>query len=188
MGRNGSGKSTFCDAIEFALTGEMYRLKSKTEKGETVKDYFWWRGEGLATDHFVSLGTVDENEKEVIIKRGEQLIKPSESDINNMFCNNSMSPIDAIGNLCRSAIIRDELISELSLDLSETERFNFVRSNIGIYDLSIIEKTIEKAFSNIKKNLSNLEENYNSLRNMLSIKNIGAKRHQSSDAKTTGNY
>jgi len=169
-GRNGSGKSTFCDAIEFALTGDIHRFKSKTEKGETVKDYFWWRGEGLTSDHYVSIGIVNENEQESIIKRGGRSIYPSEEEIHKLLCNNLMAPADAIGHLCRTAIIRDELISDLSLDLSETERFNFVRSNIGIYDLSLIERTIEKTIANIRNDLSNLERNYIELRTILSRK------------------
>lgn len=52
-GRNGSGKSTVCDAVEFVLTGTLSRFESSKEHGESIADYLWWRGEGGPRDRFV---------------------------------------------------------------------------------------------------------------------------------------
>jgi hypothetical protein len=41
--------------------------------------------------------------------------------------------------------LRDELIGQLSLDLSETERFQLVRSTIGAFDFSDLERRIDVA-------------------------------------------
>src|SRR5436853_6565213 len=59
-GRNGVGKSTIFDAIEFALTGVLSKYKDAKASGETVADYLWWTGEGPApADRYVEVGFVD---------------------------------------------------------------------------------------------------------------------------------
>src|SRR3546814_9440490 len=45
-GRNGVGKSTIFDAVEFALTGHLSKYKDAKADGETVADYIWWAGNG----------------------------------------------------------------------------------------------------------------------------------------------
>ena len=45
-GRNGAGKSTIFDAVEFALTGTLGKYDDAKASGETVADYLWWTGEG----------------------------------------------------------------------------------------------------------------------------------------------
>src|SRR5579864_4251612 len=43
-GRNGSGKSSICDALEYALTGRLSRFAvTDVEGGERIDDYIWWR-------------------------------------------------------------------------------------------------------------------------------------------------
>ena len=54
-GRNGSGKSSICDAIEFALTGQFPGDTAAKEKGESWKDYIWWRGAGAPAKRYVSV-------------------------------------------------------------------------------------------------------------------------------------
>ena len=43
-GRNGVGKSTMCDAIEFALTGELSSYNLEESSNDVVEPYIWWRG------------------------------------------------------------------------------------------------------------------------------------------------
>ncbi|WP_163980929.1 AAA family ATPase, partial [Raoultella ornithinolytica] len=45
-GRNGVGKSTLCDAVEFALTGQIDKYLVDKAAKESLDDYVWWRGEG----------------------------------------------------------------------------------------------------------------------------------------------
>ena len=37
-GKNGSGKSTICDAIEFAIRGDIRAFPGHKEKGESLQD------------------------------------------------------------------------------------------------------------------------------------------------------
>ena len=45
-GRNGVGKSTIFDAVEYALTGELTKYGEAKAAGQTVADYLRWRGAG----------------------------------------------------------------------------------------------------------------------------------------------
>src|SRR5882762_9762692 len=69
VGRNGAGKSTVCDAIEFALTGTITRHRSGSEKGENIDQYLWWRGADSPPKRYVSLTLVDEGGREYVITR-----------------------------------------------------------------------------------------------------------------------
>jgi len=43
-GRNGSGKSSICDALEYVLTRRLSRFgPADVEGGERIDDYIWWR-------------------------------------------------------------------------------------------------------------------------------------------------
>ena len=62
-GRNGVGKSTIFDAIEFAITGRLgkYRVdKSGTDK---LEDYIWWCGDGNATSSYVKVGFISDQDQ-----------------------------------------------------------------------------------------------------------------------------
>ncbi len=50
-GRNGVGKSTICDAIEFALTGTIDKYNDAKSGNETIQDYIWWRTAEKARTH-----------------------------------------------------------------------------------------------------------------------------------------
>lgn len=41
-GRNGVGKSTIFDAVEFGLTGTITKYGDATADRETIADYIWW--------------------------------------------------------------------------------------------------------------------------------------------------
>ena len=130
-GRNGVGKSTLFDAIEYALTGRINKYTIEKAGGESWADYVWWCGEGRADDHYVSITFLNDEGQEFEIKRSREGTQAfDEKIIDNLFVSD-FSPEDALSRLCQTAIIRDELITGLSLDLSETARFDFVRSALG---------------------------------------------------------
>lgn len=134
-GRNGVGKSTVCDAIEFALTGSINKYSVEKAARETLSDYIWWRGGGVTSQHYVRIGIKNESGVEQIIERtregGCNLTNEALADL---LCDSTLRPTNAIEQICKSTLIRDEWISQLSLDLNETERFDFVRSAIGAFN------------------------------------------------------
>jgi len=132
-GRNGVGKSTICDAIEFAISGEINKYRVNTSDKENLSDYVWWRGDGDAKNHYVKLGFVDAKGMlyEVMRSREAGLEVPTESKLENLLCDSIVRPEAPLEQLCKTSIIRDELISSQSLDLKETERFDFVSAALG---------------------------------------------------------
>jgi len=130
-GRNGVGKSTLCDAVEFAITGFIGKYTVEKAAKESITDYLWWRGEGLPKDHYVTASFVDDDGKAFTITRTrESGANRSAEEIHAALCSGP-APDDALRQLARTSIIRDEWIAALSLDLTETERFDLVRSSLG---------------------------------------------------------
>jgi chromosome segregation protein len=135
-GRNGVGKSSIFDAIEFALTGKLTKYGDAKSSRESVEDYVWWRGEGDAAEgRFVEVGFVDQ-EGEVAVRR-TPLGVPDEDSLKRLtarLCDLQTAPSASVGQLCSTSIIRDELITDLSLDMGETERYSLLRDALGASD------------------------------------------------------
>ncbi|MEA9433714.1 AAA family ATPase [Aeromonas caviae] len=130
-GRNGVGKSTLCDAVEFAITGSIDKYAVEKAAKESLSDYLWWRGEGVPKAHYVTVSFVDDDGKPFTITRTrESGADRSAGEIQAELCS-APAPDNALRQLTRTSIIRDEWIAALSLDLTETERFDLVRSALG---------------------------------------------------------
>jgi len=130
-GRNGVGKSTLCDAVEFAITGTIGKYAVEKAAKETLSDYLWWRGENVPKAHYVTVSFIDDSGMPFAITRTrESGSDRSPQEIQAVLCR-GLAPDDALRQLTRTSIIRDEWIAALSLDLSETERFDLVRSALG---------------------------------------------------------
>ncbi|MCL6711496.1 AAA family ATPase [Pseudomonas sp. R2.Fl] len=130
-GRNGVGKSTIFDAIEFAISGKISKYAVEKSGLESVTDYIWWRGEGGTNSGFVKLVLMDDHGATYEIHRernGKSNL--NEGEIEKIVCN-GLGPENSLEQLCRTSIIRDELISAHGVDLSESERFELVRSSLG---------------------------------------------------------
>lgn len=144
-GRNGVGKSTLCDAVEFAIVGELEKYTVAAAAKETVRDYIWWRGHGSPADHYVSVSFVDRDGKSFSITRTrEGGANKTPAEIAAKLCQGT-APDDPLAQLCKTSIIRDEWIASLSLDLSETQRFDFVRTALGSvegYELATKAKAV----------------------------------------------
>lgn len=147
-GRNGVGKSTLCDAVEFPLTGSIDKYAVEKAAQESLNDYLWWRGEGKPSDHYVTASFKrDDGETFAITRTRTSGANKTTAQIEAALCH-SMRPDDAVRQLCRTSIIRDEWIAALSLDLSETERFELVRSALGPVqgvDFGVKAKAVLKA-------------------------------------------
>jgi len=131
-GRNGVGKSTLFDAVEYALTGSIDKYTVEKAAQESLSDYLWWRGAGKADAHYVTASFKgDAGEVFTITRSRESGADKTAAEIEAALCRN-VRPDDALRQLCRTSIIRDEWIAALSLDLSETERFEHVRGALGL--------------------------------------------------------
>ncbi len=123
-GRNGVGKSTLCDAIEFAVTGRIDKYEVEKAAKETLVDYVWWRGKGKPASHYVSICFEDEHGVPTVLTRtreGGANLSPGE--IEALLCVGASRPDLPLEQTCRTSIIRDEWIAASSLDLTEGSAF-----------------------------------------------------------------
>src|SRR5712691_5025578 len=67
-GRNGAGKSTVCDAIEFVLRGSL-AVRGGTERGEYISNYLWWRGNPSAQRLRAAVDFCDSAGEEFTVER-----------------------------------------------------------------------------------------------------------------------
>jgi chromosome segregation protein len=129
-GRNGSGKSTILDAIDFAITGTITKFSVRGARGGGLDEHIWWVGSGKPEAHYVSVGLQDADGDPFIITRSrERGTDRTPEEIAERLCD-SAAPI-AAETLMQTTLIRDELIASLSLDLPEQARFAAVRTAIG---------------------------------------------------------
>lgn len=135
-GRNGVGKSTIFDAVEFALTGELNKYDGAKADGETVADYLWWKGtDAPPEDRFVEVGFVD-GEQKFLVRRTE-FSGPDEKTVQQVtgrLCDTQASPHDPVGRVCSATVIRDEHIAKLTLDIKEYDRYALLRDGLGASD------------------------------------------------------
>lgn len=135
-GRNGVGKSTIFDAVEYALTGQLSKYKDAKADGETAADYVWWTGKGpQPKDRYVEVGFA-EAQQVFRVRRGE-FDSPDQTQLDELtsrLCDVALAPGRPIGQVCTSTVIRDEHIAGLSLDLKETERYALLRDGLGAND------------------------------------------------------
>lgn len=169
-GRNGVGKSTVCDAVEFAITGTIDKYAVEKTAKESLNDYLWWRGEGVPKAHYVSVSFVDNNGKPFTITRTrESGSDRSAEQIRAALCY-EQAPDDALRQLTRTSIIRDEWIAALSLDLTETERFDLVRSALGALEGSGAASRAKEIVAAAEAAHSRDEEAYETARSRLADK------------------
>jgi len=160
-GRNGTGKTTICDAIEYGLTGCIRSNVSRKEKGEAITDYLWWRGSGEPKDRYVTVGFVDEAGRAFGITRTPKGVSASDCEsLEKLLCDQRVAPPECLKQLCRTTILRAEEITQLSLDLPETERFGFVLSALGTTDFSNAEEKAKDLVNKLKNMYADLERRY----------------------------
>ncbi|MGR4930609.1 AAA family ATPase [Bradyrhizobium sp. CAR08] len=133
-GRNGAGKSTVFDAVEFALTGTISKYLDAKADGETVSDYLWWSGATTPESRFVEVGFWHEGKIHQVRRTPREDGASGLITIIGLLLDNRLAPQGAIEQLCSATIIRDEHIARLSLDLKEADRFLLLRNAIGATD------------------------------------------------------
>jgi chromosome segregation protein len=150
-GRNGAGKSTICDAVEFALTGALSKYDG-SERGESSEQYVWWRGRQPAARNLVSVGFRDERGKEFVVTRTPANVAVTGgAHLETALCDISVMTREPLAQICRTAIIRDETIAALSIDLAEADRFTFVRTALGTDALEDVVQRGKGVLSAIKR-------------------------------------
>src|SRR5687767_3366376 len=98
-GRNGVGKSTLCDAVEFAITGIIDKYAVEKAAKESLSDYLWWRGEGTPEAHFVRVSFLsDDGSSFTITRTRESGSDQSPEDIHKVLCRGP-APDDALRQL-----------------------------------------------------------------------------------------
>lgn len=166
-GRNGVGKSTLCDAVEFAITGLIEKYAVERAAKESLADYMWWRGAGEPEAHYVTVAFIsDEGKPFKITRTRESGADVSPEEIQAALCS-VPAPDDALRQLTRTSIIRDEWIAALSLDLSETERFDLVRSALGALEGAETTAKAKEVVSSVDAALARDEAAYENARSKL---------------------
>lgn len=129
-GRNGSGKSTVLDAIDFAITGTINKFASRNARGGGLAEHIWWVGRGQADAYYVTVGFVDEaGTPFTITHTRERGPDRSPEEIAARFCQTDAT-VPSV-TVMQTTLIRDESIAAFSLDLPEQARFEAVRTAIG---------------------------------------------------------
>ncbi len=158
-GRNGSGKSSICDALEYVLTRRLGRFSpTDVEGGEHIDDYIWWRnGTPSAGRQVKAVFDLDDG------STGERVATPAEirhSFDESLFYDDRARISAALSLLSQTMLIRDESIVRFSTDLPEADRFEFFYRAIGLTDLVRIERRANTLFQQLRRRAEELEREY----------------------------
>jgi chromosome segregation ATPase len=158
-GRNGSGKSSICDALEYVLTRRLTRFaESEVEAGERIEDYIWWRDSSRPSNRQVKAVFELDNGSS-----GERVATPdriTSTFDDELFYERESHPPDPLSLLTQTMLIRDESIVKFSTDLPEADRFELFYRAIGLTDLVKIEKRANALVQYLKRETDELEGEY----------------------------
>ena len=131
-GRNGTGKSTVLDAIEFAITGTINKFLVKEARGGGLDAHLWWVGDGEAQERHVTVGFISDTGERFSINRSQAGGCDKEpAEIMDHLCSRTAVGRSSLETLMQMTLIRDEHIAALSLDLPEQARFAMLKAAIG---------------------------------------------------------
>lgn len=131
-GRNGVGKSTVLDALDFVITGTISKYAVKDAKGGGLADHIWWAGKDESKSQYVTVGFVaDDGERYVIKRSRERGVDRKWDNIAHWFCTEDSHIHISAETLMQTTLIRDETIAALSMDQPAQQRFAAVRAAIG---------------------------------------------------------
>jgi chromosome segregation protein len=158
-GRNGSGKSSICDALEYVLTQHLSRFgPTDVEGGERIDDYIWWRNGTRSANRQVK-AVFDLDDGTV----GERTATPTgiENTFDqSVFYDKRPQVSDPFALLSQTMLIRDESIIKFSTDLPEADRFEFFYRAIGLTDLVKIEDRANTLVKQLGRKTEDLEKEY----------------------------
>ena len=126
-----------------------------------MNDYLWWRGAHPAREKYVTLELIDASgEKITISRRPEGFTVSNRADLLTMLCDRSVDAEKTLVDICRTSIIRDELITRLSVDLAEPERFTFVKTAVGSASFASSETKLSSAHKIIDARITRAKLDY----------------------------
>lgn len=178
-GRNGSGKSTICDAIEYVFTGDIRRESSYSENQEGYADYIQWRGKGEPPEGtYVRLHVQGEDGREIVLERefekslvvrggvggdgaSDYPFGRAEAQVVSHLCDPDQAPVAPLRRLCEISIIRDERITDLSVEAGERNRYKFVRRALGTDVFADSVERAEKVRDKLKAEVDELDRRLN---------------------------
>jgi chromosome segregation protein len=187
-GQNGVGKSTIFDAIEFALTGTISKYRVDRSGTDRLEDYIWWRGEGPAVSGYVKVGFLDDTGTSLEVYRDRSGEATSSAVIEATLCASNGKPANALRHICQTSIIRDELITSLSFDLTEGERFSLVYDAQGVVDRPDYGRRAQEILLAVRKASDDYERSYNEIRSRLNqcLTDVAEVRDRVTKAGDTG--
>ena len=153
VGPNGVGKSSLCDAVEFAFTGTIRGASAHSERRERIEDYLWWRGTAASDviNRHVEVGLIlPEGGRLTVRRTATKLTVNPHCSLDTLIVKPGLLIDNPMQRLCQTAILRDEDITTLSVDLGETHRFEFVRDALGASDF----RTFSRRANQLKDRLS----------------------------------
>jgi chromosome segregation protein len=131
-GRNGAGKSTILDAVDYAFTGTINKYAVKGAKGGGLDSHIWWVGDGAPPASYVEVGLVTPDGKTFkIVRSRDRGLQTAMDEVAIHLCSDRMAESPWQETFVRTTLVRDETLSGLSLDLPEQARFEAVRAAIG---------------------------------------------------------
>lgn len=181
-GRNGSGKSSICDAFEFALLGTIGRFSvGDVEGGERIENYVWWRNGSNADARRVSASFLLDDGS---LGEWNATPKGTNKSFDERLFYSKPYPPDPLARLIQTALIRDESIVRFSTDLPEADRFDFFYKAIGVADLGKIEDRANKLVRVLREKATVLEAEYRTRREKVAqiIQQISEARIRTSRA------
>lgn len=187
-GRNGVGKSTIFDAVEFAITGTINKYKVDRSGTDKLEDYIWWRGDVPPSGYYVKVGFVDDEGKSHEVYRDRSGEATRSEAIEATLCTPIGKPADALRHLCQTSIIRDELITSLSFDLSEGDRFSLVYDAQGVVGGPDYERRAQDIQTAVKQTAKDCERVYSESRARLnqSLAELATAKDRASKAGDAG--